>query len=247
MKLAVVADIHGNLEALEAVLAEIDHIGPDMVVSLGDDVGYGPDPDQVVQILAARNIPSVLGNHELAVKRPGFEKWFNPVSRKAVYHTRAHLSAASVQHICSYPKHRVHGPFRFVHGAPPSSVALYLFQLPPSKLKIHLTNMAERIVFVGHTHDLGMMRWDGETLESQGLEKGRTPLNPRFKYVINVGSVGQPRDGTAHAKYVMVDTAEHSVAVRYVLYDYGKTAGKIIQAGLPREFADKLMPGENNR
>ena len=246
MKLTVVADIHGNLEALDAVLNEIDASGTDKVVSLGDNVGYGPDPEPVMRIMTARHIESVLGNHELAVKRPGFERWFNPVSRKAVHHTRAHLSVKSIAQIHLYPRHRLMGECWFVHGAPPSSVTLYLFQLPEAKLKSHLTKMAERIVFVGHTHDLGMMIWNGEALESRPLEKGRISLNPRFKYVINAGSVGQPRDGTPHAKYVVVDTVKNTLEVRYVSYDYEKTAEKIIRAGLPSAFAAKLMPMDHN-
>jgi predicted phosphodiesterase len=243
MKLAVLSDIHGNLEAFQAVLDAIEHLRIDTVISLGDNIGYGPDSEAVVALIRARKIASVLGNHEMAVKNKHNLAWFNPVAQTALAIAQSQLSDASLSWINRLPRYRVTAGLRFVHGAPPDSAFLYLFQLPENKLIQKLAQSDESVCFVGHTHELGIISWDGTRLEKHPPGPGRYVLDPDHKYIINAGSVGQPRDGSAGAKFVLYDTGTRELTVRAVAYPFEKTQRKIIAAGIPRMYAERLAMG----
>ena len=119
MRFAVISDIHGNLEALQEVLTDIDNSQVDAVYSLGDHIGYGPDPDAVVIEMAKRNIPSVMGNHDLAVIDPDHLGWFNPVARKSLIKSISMLSTESVEIIRKMNRVMTYEGCLFVHGFPP--------------------------------------------------------------------------------------------------------------------------------
>ncbi len=99
--------------------------------------------------------------------------------------------------------------------------------------------MDESICFIGHTHELNLISFDGKTLERLKFPKGITQLNPANKYIINIGSAGQPRDGDKSAKYVIMNTEDYTIDLRYIAYDRFKTAEKIISVGLPKQYADR--------
>lgn len=240
MRLAVISDIHGNLEAFTAVLEELAQVRPDGIISLGDNIGYGPDSEAVMELVAAHGVESILGNHEMVVKTPKSIRWFNPMARKALDYTLGELSASSVEAIRAYPQVLVRENMRFVHGAPPRSPFVYLFQFEEERLAEKMAGLREWICFAGHTHDLGVTVWDGREVTTHSLAQGTLELDPGKKYLINAGSVGQPRDGTPDAKYMVIDTETRVLAVRYLPYSYEKTQKKIIAAGIPRMFADKL-------
>ncbi len=244
MKLAVLSDIHGNLEAFQAVLDEIQHLSIDRVISLGDNIGYGPDSEAVVSLIRARGIASVLGNHEMAVQKKETLAWFNPTAQKAWVIARTQLSDASLAWIGTLPRYLVTRGLRFVHGVPPDSMFLYLFQLPEKKLIQKLALSKESVCFVGHTHELGIISWDGTRLEKRTAAPGTYPLEPDRQYIINAGSVGQPRDGTPGAKFVLFDTRTLELTVKSVSYPFEKTRKKIIAAGIPEMYADRLAPGD---
>lgn len=244
MKIAVLADIHGNLEAFETVMADIRKERPDRIISLGDNIGYGADSETIINLLEKYDIESVLGNHELAITFPPFIKWFNPTSKQAVSHSIASLSEKSKETIRRFKKSIAFQGMRFVHGAPPSSVALYLFQITDRKLSDKISKTAETVCFTGHTHDIGVIESENGQLTRKKLKKGITRLSGAKKYVVNIGSVGQPRDETNHAKYVIYNTETMTIDLRYVEYDFKTAADKIKDAGLPEEFARKLYPLE---
>jgi predicted phosphodiesterase len=240
MKLAILSDIHGNLEAFQTVLAKIDRHHVDTIISLGDNIGYGPDSQAVMDLLATHGIASVLGNHEMAVKNKSALTWFNPMAQKALKITRAQLTAPAVANIGRLPFFLVQDGLRFVHGVPPAAVFLYLFQVPENKLIRKLDQSTEHICFVGHTHDLGIISWDGASLKQDRLMPGTCRLDADKKYIINAGSVGQPRDGTPGAKFLLYDTLTRCLTVESLDYAFEKTRKKIIAAGIPRMYADKL-------
>jgi diadenosine tetraphosphatase ApaH/serine/threonine PP2A family protein phosphatase len=240
MKIAVLSDIHGNMDAFEQVLADIDDRGVASVLSLGDNIGYGAEPERVVQALKTRGIPSVIGNHELAAKKPGFLGWFNPAARTSLTMTFRMLSAESMAFIAGLPDYRVIHGCRLVHGFPPDSPTLYLFQVPPERQQKVLRDLPERICFVGHTHVLNLVSHDGSMLADVAFQEGTNPLDPALQYLVNIGSVGQPRDGDPRAKYVIWDTAESILDIRCVAYDAEAAAAKIIAAGMPAEHAHRL-------
>lgn len=241
MKIAVLSDIHGNMDAFEQVLADIDARGIASVLSLGDNIGYGAEPERVVQALKTRGIPSVLGNHELAAKKPGFLGWFNPAARTSLTMTFRMLSAESMAFIAGLPDYRVIHGCRLVHGFPPDSPTLYLFQVPPERQQKALRDLPERICFVGHTHVLNLVSHDGSTLADVAFQEGTNRLDPALQYLANIGSVGQPRDGDPRAKYVIWDPDESTLDIRCVPYDAEAAAAKIIAAGMPAEHAHRLL------
>ncbi|MFZ0724232.1 MAG: metallophosphoesterase family protein [Desulfobacterales bacterium] len=240
MRLAVISDIHGNWDAFTAVLADIDAEAPNGVFCLGDSIGYGGEPERVIQELRRRAIASVRGNHEQAVLAPDRLKWFNPLARKSLVRTATMLSAKSQQVLASFPVALSSRGCRFVHGFPPDSVTTYYFEVPDGDRRRIIRSMAEHICFIGHTHDLALITCDGRRLTAAALDAGTVHLRPGQRAVVCAGSVGQPRDGTAEAKYVIWDDAAATIEVRFVRYDIAAAAEKIIAAGLPRAHANRL-------
>ncbi|MBC2716248.1 MAG: metallophosphoesterase [Desulfobacteraceae bacterium] len=241
MKTAILSDIHGNATALEAVLKDVDSCAVNMVLSLGDNIGYGPEPEKVIDILRSRKIPSVTGNHELGVTRPDFLPLFNPIARKSIEMTIDMLSENCIHHIENFPNAIVKDDLRFVHGFPPESPTKYLFELSDNEIENSLSVMVERYCFIGHTHDLEILILENDRLTRHPLEKGIFPLNPKNKYLINSGSVGQPRDGNSQAKYVIWDSITHELTVKYITYNIFDTVKKIYNAGLPDQHALRLL------
>ncbi|MCF8063069.1 MAG: metallophosphatase family protein [Deltaproteobacteria bacterium] len=240
MRIAVLSDIHGNLEALNEVLADLDRRGVDRTISLGDNVGYGPEPEAVVRTLRERDIPSVMGNHEWALGRPENLDWFNPTAREALVRTEALMSEASLSFCRSLPASLTLEGCRFVHGIPPDDVITYLFQADAVDLERTLTAMEEETCFVGHTHELLLVELGTRGIEVERLGEGRRALEGEGCRLINAGSVGQPRDGDNRAKYVIWDTEPRVLEVRFVSYDIRRTAEGIVAAGIPEIYADRL-------
>ena len=240
MRIAVISDIHGNFDALMAVLDDIDKSRIEKVVCLGDCIGYGAEPERVIRTLNERGIPSTLGNHEQAVLEPERLAWFNPVAKESLIKTVTMLSEETLRIIECFPNALVTHGCRLVHGFPPDSVTTYSFELSPDDKRQVLDNLAERVCFFGHTHDLSMIAYDGHTLTEAPLDPEPVALLPDHRYAINVGSVGQPRDGNNNAKYVIWDGDSATLDVHFVAYDIAAAADKIIAAGLPEVHAKRL-------
>lgn len=240
MRLAVLSDIHGNLEALKQVLADMKGCRIDQRICLGDMVGYGPDPEAVVRLIRKLKIPSVLGNHELALIKPKYLRWFNPVCRESLLRTKDLLDPGTVDYFKTLPPNLIMGQALFVHGCPPDSMLTYLFAVSEADLEPIIRQRPETLFFVGHTHELLWMSFDGKTVASNPLGRETVALRPDRKYVINVGSVGQPRDGDNQAKYLIWDDEAQNIEVRFVPYDIARTARKIIQQGFPEIHARRL-------
>ncbi|RJQ78574.1 MAG: metallophosphoesterase [Desulfobacteraceae bacterium] len=240
MKLAVFSDVHGNQEAFQKVLADAESLGLHDMICLGDCIGYGPEPEAVIEEVRRRKIPAIIGNHEMAVIDRIHLNWFNLKARESLEKTLTMLSAASMAFIKALPYSRVMSGARFVHGYPPESAQTYLFQKAAPELRKTFQAMPESICFVGHTHHLEMIRFDGRQVERRPLQEGTTPLDPNCRYMVNVGSVGQPRDGNNHAKYVIWNQDPASIEVRFISYDIAGTVAKILAAGLPEVHANRL-------
>jgi len=240
MRIAIISDIHANLEAFESVLADIEAAGIDRIFCLGDTIGYGPNPEASVNLLREKGIPSVIGNHEKAVIDFRFLRGFNPVARESLQKTIKMLSQETFRFLGELNTSIVEHDCRFVHGFPLNSPMTYLFQVSEAKMRRTFAKMPERICFVGHTHLLECVEWDGDIAVISELTRRTYQLNPDRAYIINVGSVGQPRDGDNHAKYTILDMDENSVEIRFVHYDIAAVAEKIIAKGLPESHALRL-------
>lgn len=244
MKIAVISDLHANIEALDAVLVDMDAMDAEQLISLGDNVGYGADPEAVIQRLISRNASSLLGNHELALLNDDYLKSFNPDAAKAIKIHRKLLSGISLDFIAALPRSIVRYGCRFVHGLPPDSIIEYLSRTPEERLQRIVILQKQPMSFVGHTH---LMMWF-ELREGEFLKREFTPddpkplfLQPQRRYLINAGSTGQPRDGNWKAKYLIWDRSRNAVIPRYVKYDNRTAARKIEKRGLPRRFARSLL------
>lgn len=240
MRLAVFSDTHGNYDAFEQVLKDIEQSAVDEMISLGDNIGYGPEPDRVLKKLESLKIPSVRGNHELAVEDEEYLNWFNPAARRSLIKTRKMLSKTSLDHISQFEPFITGDDCRFVHGFPPDSSLIYMFQVSENRKQEVFEEMPERLCFIGHTHTLELMEYTGREIAYGDLPEGVAHLDPEKKYIINIGSVGQPRDSNNNAKYVIWDSAQNSLEVKFVSYDIAGVVKKIIAAGLPKEHADRL-------
>ncbi|MDY0161742.1 metallophosphoesterase family protein [Desulfobotulus sp.] len=238
--LAILSDIHGNSEALSQVFADMDAMGIDRAVSLGDNIGYGPWPNEVVRMLLARKIPSVMGNHESAVLKVSEQRWFNISARQAIVQTRRLLDEATLRSISAYPLSLSMENLRFVHGCPPADIRTYLFQKEESELPGLFQVFGEAICFVGHTHEIGGILWNGSEIVRKSPGKIPFTLEKGVRAIINCGSVGQPRDGDNRAKYVIYVPASRSLFLRKVTYDVERTAAAIRRVGLPEVYARRL-------
>jgi len=240
MRLAIFSDAHGNYDAFQQVMKDIDTSRVDDIISLGDNIGYGPEPDRMIEKIKALNIPVVQGNHELALKDEEYLHWFNPAARQSLIKTRGLLSKASIRFICQLEPFISSHDCRFVHGFPPDSPVIYMYQVSDNGKQEVFEEMAERLCFIGHTHTLEIIAYDGKDIQYEELPEGLSRLDPEKKYIINIGSVGQPRDSNNNAKYVIWDSLEDSLDVRFLSYDIAAVVQKIKAAGFPEEHALRL-------
>ncbi len=237
MRIAVLSDIHGNLEAFESVLDDIARRRADTIVSLGDNVGYGADSEAVVRLLVSRGIISVLGNHELACINEKVYKWYVSDVKKSVDITMANLSEASFAYLRGLAVNLSMENAFFVHGFWPDSVRHYLHQIDIDQLMDTLKKLKEGLCFVGHTHKLNMVFQEKGGIRIQKMDQTNICLEKDKKYIINAGSVGQPRDGDPRAKYLIWDLKNHCLEIRCVEYDNQQAAKKILKAGIPAKYA----------
>lgn len=238
MRYLVVSDIHANLEALEAVLAA-SRGKYDQAICCGDLVGYGADPNAVVE-WTRKNVSAVVrGNHDRAAVGMEDLDWFNPVARAAALWTHAALTPANAAYVRELPTGpRVVENFRIVHGSPLDEDEYVLDAADASQAFAYAPSS---LVFFGHTHLQGGFVWRRGHVETLGDR--RVPrLDPGAAYLVNPGSVGQPRDGDPHAAFILYDTAG-GFAFHRVPYDVKKAQEKIRRAGLPPLLAERLALG----
>jgi diadenosine tetraphosphatase ApaH/serine/threonine PP2A family protein phosphatase len=240
LRYAIISDLHANIEALEATLARIDGIGADAIVCLGDVVGYNANPNECVELLAGRDILTILGNHD-AVACELEEPWgFNPIALTAALWTRDHLTDDSFEWLRGLPDALNFGDFVAVHGAPKNHNT-YLFSwedVIPHTLFLEEQNC--RLCFVGHTHTPAILSTDG-AYEVDG--QSRFHLGKREIFFVNPGSVGQPRDDDPRASFGLLDTDTDTFELLRVAYPVEEAAQRVLDARLPRFLADRLAVG----
>lgn len=203
MRYAVISDIHANLEALKKVLAKIEELSVDRTICLGDLVGYNAHPNECVDMLRSRKIPTICGNHD-AIACGLEEPWgFNPAALSAVMRTKEALSEDNIEWLKGLPDIQNFDSILAVHGSP-SNRNSYLFTW--EDVVPHLPSLAQRdcrLCFFGHTHVPGIFSRDG----SHAVDNNsKFFLSPEKAFFVNPGSVGQPRDGDPRASFGVVDT-----------------------------------------
>jgi diadenosine tetraphosphatase ApaH/serine/threonine PP2A family protein phosphatase len=240
VRYAVLSDIHGNLEALRAVLADAADRADDMLC-LGDVVGYGADPGPCVDLIGERARAVVAGNHEHAVIGRMDLTWFNRYARAAAEWTRERLDADCAAYLGALPLRATVDDATLVHASPRQPQEWDYLVTEEDGLAAFAA-FDTRLCFVGHSHVPAM--W---SLGSSGPDYARgdvgLTLDAGRRYIVNVGSVGQPRDRDPRAAYAIWDVDARQITVRRVAYDVATARAKIEEAGLPRFLADRLVAG----
>lgn len=247
---AILSDIHANIEAIEAVLADVEKQGVSRVICLGDVIGYGPNPKECIDCARKFDV-TILGNHEEALLVQIQQAIFNVKARDSIDWTRAQLDMSANGRGENAPRWDFLGSLKesyqldqmlFVHGTPSDPIGEYLYPRDiqrPDKLR-PMFDMIEHICFVGHTHVPGI--WTDDMVYLTVQEVNSRYWFTRKKTIVNVGSVGQPRDGDPRACYVLFDGTH--IEFRKVLYPVEQTVGKIrnIQ-DLDPFLAERLLLG----
>jgi diadenosine tetraphosphatase ApaH/serine/threonine PP2A family protein phosphatase len=248
VKIAVLSDIHANLAALQAVLADIDAVAPDAAIwHTGDIVGYNAEPNEVVALLRERGAVGVMGNHDAAVLGELDVSWFNPEAAAAVRWTATHITHENATWLHALPKISEMGAATLVHASLLKPLEEYV--IDAGSARENLFALSTPVLFHGHTHVPAYWALRGGQASLIDIDGRAQPLlSPSL---INVGSVGQPRDGDVRASWVLWDRSDDGSAIgalgtvqwRRVAYDVARTQSLVRAAGLPERFATRLAEG----
>lgn len=246
LRVGVISDVHSNLPALLAVLESIDAAAPEEIWCLGDVVGYGAQPDECTELVRQRCAVSLNGNHDLAVTGTIDAATFSETARAAVDWTQANSSPATLEFLASLAPEGEREGIGLFHASPRDPIWEYVLSIDQAEAA--LDAQQQRISMVGHSHvslfftrppstgrksfATGAQTTDGDLLD---LAEGEWLLNP--------GSVGQPRDGDPRAAWMELDTDEWTARYHRVTYDAVAAGAQILEAGLPTALAERLQIG----
>jgi predicted phosphodiesterase len=243
MRYLILSDIHANLAAFEAVLADVGYF--DKIWCLGDMVGYGPQPNECIERLCEFPHICIAGNHDWAALNKLSDSDFNPDAQAACRWTREQLSPENLEYLANLPMTLIEEGFTLVHGSPRQPIWEYIIY--PSIAKSNFAYFDTQVCFVGHTHAPVIFRY--EHLNSGGaclpipLPQGNPLSLGEERMIINPGSVGQPRDGDPQASYAILDTDEATLEYHRIPYPVEITQRKMMEEGLPLRLIARLGYG----
>jgi len=243
MSYAIIADIHANLAAFQAVLEDIERRGGvEQVWCLGDVVGYGPDPHQCLELLRQYNHVCVAGNHDWAATGQIDTSEFNPDAAAACHWTVEQLTPEDIEYLKNLPLVIQKEDFTLVHGSPREPIWEYL--ISTSSAKQNFAYFQSQFCLVGHSHVPLVFRYSetGTCSVSQFLTNVELVLG-ESRLIINPGGVGQPRDGDPRASYAIHDSDARLVKLYRVAYDIGATQARMVKHNLPRRLVARLSYG----
>ena len=232
MRIAIFSDIHSNLEALTTAFGYIDQVGIDQVICLGDIVGYGPDPQECITRIRERCGWIILGNHDVGIISPEQLHDFNSVARSALEWTIRELNTHAREFFLSLPYSMTKEGMMFVHSTP-RNPAKWEYIFSSFEARLYSDAFTERLCFIGHSHIPGVYCMNLRVRE----------YNTMDKFIINVGSIGQPRDGDPRLSFGILDTVAGTYENVRLDYDAKTTASKILKRGLPRYLAERILIG----
>jgi predicted phosphodiesterase len=249
MRLALISDIHSNLPALEAVLADVDAAGVDQIWCLGDVVGYGAQPNECTALVQAQCQVCLVGNHDLAALERLDISTFSPAAASAVRWTREAMSDSTREYLGGLEPSDESREIGLYHASPRDPIWEYV--LWPDQAAQCIRAQAKRVSFVGHSHvalffALADARADGQVEDARGAQAAAgTSLDVRRgRWLVNPGSVGQPRDGDPRAAWLELDTEGWQASFHRVAYDIDRAADAIVAAELPEHLARRLYVGQ---
>ena len=242
MRILVISDIHANYPALEAVLQDAGKV--DETWCLGDLVGYGPDPNMVIErVRELPNLTCILGNHDVAVMGKMALEAFNEDARRSLTWTEKVLSADAMDFLQTLPQNaKVRGDVTLAHGSPRDPVWEYVLNTLSARL--NFDQFETSLCFVGHTHIQCIFQLDKKADRvTMGTTKVDKPISLTQRAIINPGSVGQPRDRDPRAAYAIYDSHAKTWEAHRVEYDVAEVQRRIREAGLPEKHAMRLAEG----
>lgn len=241
MRYCLISDIHSNLEAFQSVLDAAAGERIDKFLSVGDVIGYAADPQAVIRLLKSIT-PAVLiaGNHDWGVAGLFDLEYFNENAKRAALWTKGVLKKIDIEYLVSFKLTYEFKSFTLVHGSL-DMPGKFNYILSTDDAYETMKLMKSPLCFVGHSHVAGIFYSDGRNAR---LIKGTSvKIEKDKKYVVNIGSIGQPRDGDPRASYAVYDEEAASVEIRRVAYDIKAAQKKILEAGLPSWLAARLSEG----
>ena len=241
MRLAIISDIHSNLEALEAVFEDLRCQDIDKVYCTGDLVGYAANPNEVINLLQQERVKCVMGNHDFAcINTSGIRKMVGN-AREAIDYTKKVITANHLSFLNNLPFHINENGIYLTHGLPPALFDEYINMQSAYALKNAFASFHEQIAFVGHTHlfEVVELKEHGKICKYELANDGLY-LSPTSRYIISAGSIGQPRADNREAGYLIYYTDNHKVIKRTFQYPVEITIQKIIAAGLPKGNGERL-------
>lgn len=243
MRLAIISDVHSNLEALEIFLDTISLQRVDRLFCLGDSIGYGPNPNECLELIRSLDEAVVLmGNHESAALNLGEARWqMNPIAFKAIVWTEQRLTKANMDYIRGLPLSAEFDPWAFFHASA-YRPERWDYIRPKDRLKVGLCVefARKRIVCVGHTHQPMLLDTNGDPVLAASFFSDGTSYREdgASKLIVNPGSIGQPRDHVSRPSYIIYDSSDRTITWhRLSDYDPSVTAEKILSTDLPSELA----------
>jgi predicted phosphodiesterase len=243
LKIGVISDIHGNAEALQVVLNELKDV--DRIVCLGDIVGYGADPEYCIEKIRELDIPCIKGNHEGALTGELDLNYFNDYARRAIEWTRKKVKEQDLIYLSRLGKKiTIYQDVLGVHGSPRQPLWEYILDKQTAEEIFNAFDF--QIYFIGHSHIAGYFSFyrKNEVVQYTSAFDGASILiRPDHSYIINCGSVGQPRDGNPQASFAIFDTDHFIVDIKRVDYPIYKAQDKISRANLPKFLAERLALG----
>ena len=242
MKRAFISDVHANLSALEATLNAIESEGIDYVAFLGDAVGYGPNPNECVALLAKSTHVALMGNHDYAAIGSLNIDNFNDYAREAMLVTRAALTDLTLATIAEYRQVHLDDPYHLVHSSPDEPLAWnYIVSMQDAVSQFE--HFQSDFCVIGHSHKPMLVARKPGGSYSERLDLA-SPIAEEHRYLINVGSVGQPRDGNPAACYLVIDEEEETAEIKRVSYPVTDTQAAMEQLNMPAFLIERLAAGK---
>jgi predicted phosphodiesterase len=236
MTIAIISDIHGNLESLTAIFNYLDKKDIEEIYCLGDIVGYGPNPNECVELVSTKCTNSIIGNHDHAALGLTSIEYFNEFAKVSTRWTMNELTNKSKDFLLSLDFKYNNEDFLLVHSSP-SNPKAWNYILTEYDARQEFKHFQQSVCFIGHSHFPVVFSKKGYT------RKSKVNLDNSNRYIVNVGSTGQPRDGDSRACFCLYDRQNSKIEYVRIEYDIKSTREKIVDAGLPMFLADRLKKG----
>jgi predicted phosphodiesterase len=243
LKYAIISDLHANLEATLKCFQEIEKLNADKIICLGDLVDYCANPNEVIEIVKEKCNVTILGNHDEAQINFEVSDWFNDYAKKSSIHTRKVIGKDNLEYLKTLPILHSENDLLFVHSSPLNPFE-YNYILSEISAMYNFNSFTEKICFIGHSHyplifELSnnfAVLVDNKYYNDINLDKNK-------RYIINVGSVGQPRDGNFKLSFGFFDTETYNYKNIRAVYDVNLTSKKILKEKLPKLLAERILQG----